>query len=195
MKKKREFMIGNIDLLANRVLYAIYEVWVLLTRLLAWLFDWTFGRPMYSIPFVRKRINKVNGVKEYESFKKGLEIPKTAFLPNKLVFFVFFLPISLLFNIVTIVVGSPLTLLYCTFPYPFIMITIIMALSILLCHYFYERDNRYIVFFNRFEKDSLLKRVVWVIGTFFAFILLLALNLKLMFNIIDMGRHQTFVLH
>ena len=70
-----------------------------------------------------------------------------------------------------------------------------MALSILLCHYFYERDNRYIVFFNRFEKDSLLKRVVWVIGTFFAFILLLALNLKLMFNIIDMGRHQTFVLH
>ena len=150
---------------------------------------------MEKLQFERKRINKVNGVKEYESFKKGLEIPKTAFLPNKLVFFVFFLPISLLFNIVTIVVGSPLTLLYCTFPYPFIMITIIMALSILLCHYFYERDNRYIVFFNRFEKDSLLKRVVWVIGTFFAFILLLALNLKLMFNIIDMGRHQTLVLH
>lgn len=83
MKNIREFIVGKNDLLANRVLYAIYEVWVLLTRLLTWLFDWTFGRPMYSISFVRKRINKVNGVKEYESFKKGLEIPKTAFLPNK----------------------------------------------------------------------------------------------------------------
>ena len=69
-----------------------------------------------------------------------------------------------------------------------------MALSILLCHYFYERDNRYVVFFNRFEKDSLLKRVVWVIGTFFAFILLLALNLKLMSYNIDMGKYEKSLL-
>ena len=53
-------MIGNIDLLANRVLYAIYEVWVLLTRLLTWLFDWTFGCPMYSIP-IYKRVAWVVG--------------------------------------------------------------------------------------------------------------------------------------
>ena len=195
MKNIREYIVSKNDLLANRVLYAIYEVWILLNRLLSWLFDWTFGRPLYSIPFVRKRINKVNDVKEYESFKKGLEIPNTAFMPNKLAYFIFFLPILLLFNIITIVVGSPLTLLYCTFPFPFIMIAIIMALSILLCHYFYERDNRYIVFFNRFEKDSMLKRVIWVIGTFFAFILLLVLNLKLMFYNIDMGRHQILLSH
>ncbi len=195
MKNIREYIVSKNDLLANRVLYAIYEVWILLNRLLSWLFDWTFGRPLYSIPFVRKRINKVNDVKEYESFKKGLEIPNTAFMPNKLAYFIFFLPISLLFNIITIVVGSPLTLLYCTFPFPFIMIAIIMALSILLCHYFYERDNRYLVFFNRFEKDSMLKRVIWVIGTFFAFILLLVLNLKLMFYNIDMGRHQILLSH
>lgn len=181
MGKRRSYKYNKIDLLANRTLYAVYEVWIFFM----WVVDWTFGYPLYSILFFKKRINKVNGVEDFKSYRKRMQIPKRAFLPNRLVLLMFFLPIFLLFNILTIVFGGPLTLFYRINPFLFILIAIIVALSGFLCHYFYERENRFLVFFSKFEKEHLSKRIIWIVATFATIVLLIVANIKMFCYIND----------
>lgn len=73
---------NKIALFLNRILYAIYEVWTFSNQLVYWFVGWTFGRPLYSIPFIRKRINEREGVTDYKSLSNKFKIPKSAFIYN-----------------------------------------------------------------------------------------------------------------
>ena len=56
--KRSNAKFSKIALLVNRFLYAIYDVWTFFLWVIDWLVDWSFGRPLYSIPFIRKKINE-----------------------------------------------------------------------------------------------------------------------------------------
>ena len=49
--KRSNAKFSKIALLVNRFLYAIYDVWTFFLWVIDWLVDWSFGRPLYSIPF------------------------------------------------------------------------------------------------------------------------------------------------
>lgn len=178
--------INIIAIFVNRILYAIYEVWVFMERFFSWIVNNTLGRLLYSIPFIRKRINKREGVDDYQALIKKFETPSCAFRYNKLSLFIFFLPISLFLNIATIVIGNPVKLLYTkSVIFLPLFISITMLLSFLLDNYFFWNKDKYLTFFPAFKKESLLKRIAWIIGTFASLGLLLVLNMKLFCYIIN----------
>ena len=136
--------------------------------------------------YIRKRINKREGVDDYKALIKKFETPSYAFRYNKLSLFIFFLPISLFLNIATIVIGNPVKLLYTkSVIFLPLLISITMLLSFLSDNYFFWNKDKYLTFFPTFKKESLLKRLAWIIGTFASLGLLLALNIKLFCYIIN----------
>lgn len=178
--------LNKIAVFVNRILYAIYEVWKFMDSIISWVVDWTFGRPFYSIPVIKKKMNKDWDVNDYKALSKKFRTPQYAFRYNKLSIFVFFLPISLFLNIATIVIGGPLKKLYAPNAVLFAsLISIIMVPSFLLDNYFFWNKDRYLTFFPAFKKESLLKRIAWIIGTFASLGLLLVLNIKLFCHIIN----------
>lgn len=180
---------SKIALLVNRFLYAIYDVWTFFLWVIDWLVDWSFGRPLYSIPFIRKKINEREGVDNYISLRRKWKIPKSAFCYNKLSIFIFILPLFLFLNVATIIIGNPLKLLYtknvvwCVV----LLISIIMLPSFILDEYFFWRKDRYLTFFSIFKKEHLIKRIAWVVGTFAMLILLLVVNVKLFCYIMEIA--------
>ena len=177
---------NKFALLANRILYTIYEVWTIHLRFTTWIVDWTFGRPLYNISFIREKINKRYGVENYKSLKKRFKIPKLSFRYNKPSLFIFILPISLLFNVATIIIGNPLKLLYTkSYVFNIILIVTIILLSTLLAEHFFWRKERYQTFFSTFKNEKLIIRIAWIVGTFVTFVLLSVVNIKLFYYIIE----------
>lgn len=151
---KRSGYLFNIAVFVNRALYAIYEVWIFMDSFIHWIVDWTFGRPSYSIPYIKKKMNKDWGVNDYKALSKKFRTPQYAFRYNKLSIFIFFLPISLFLNIATIVIGNPLKILYAKSAVLFaLQISIIMVPSFLLDNYFFWNKDRYLTFFPAFKKQ------------------------------------------
>lgn len=169
-------------LFLNRILYAIYEVDCITNKLVYRLIACTFGRFLYGIPFIRRKM-------DYKSLCNKTEIPKSAFKYNKLSLFIFALPIFLVFNVVTIVVGSPINLLYTKSPiFIVLLISITFLISFLLDNYFFWNEDRYLTFFPAFKKEHLIKRLVWIVGTFVALVLLSMMNIKAFCYIINASK-------
>lgn len=179
---------NKIALFLNRILYAIYEVWIFSNQFVYWFVSWTFGRPLYSIPFIRKRINEREGVTDYKSLSNNLKIPESAFLYNKLSIFIFALPIFAVLNGVTIIIGTPLKWLYTKSPIFIVLFISVFLISFFLNNYFFWNEDRYLTFFPSFKKEHIIKRLAWIVGTFAALVLLTVLNIRTFCYIINASK-------
>lgn len=179
---------NKIALFLNRILYAIYEVWICSNQLVSWLVDWTFGRLLYSIPFIRKKMNEREGVTDYKSLSNKLQIPKSAFLYNKLSIFIFVLPIFGVLNVVTIMIGSPLKRFYIQSPIFITLFVSVFWVSFFLDNYFFWNEDRYLTYFPAFKKEHLIKRLAWIVGTFASLVLLSVVNIKVFCYIINASK-------
>lgn len=179
---------NKIALFLNRILYAIYEVWIFSTQLVYWFVDWTFGRLLYSIPFIRKRINEREGVTDYKSLSNKIKIPKSAFIHNELSIFIFVLPIFAVLNGVTIIISNPLKRLYTKSPVFIVLFISVFLISFFLDNYFFWNEDRYLTFFPSFKKEHIIKRLAWIVGTFAALVLLTVLNIKTFCYIINASK-------
>ena len=188
MKKSHFGVINTIDLVANRILYAIYEVWLLSALFINWFVYWVFVCPLDYIKKKKKKGVKIEEYKYCKSFKRRMIKPKYQFLYNQLSLFIFFLPLFLLLNVVIIILGNPLSHVYNNPISLLFLLFIAIGGAGLLCDYFFWNKNRYLKFFSTFRKESLAKRIVWVIGAFVGLFLLAVIDLNLMFYIMDINR-------
>lgn len=114
---------------------------------------------LYSIPFIRKRINEREGVTDYKSLSKIYKIPKSAFIHNELSIFIFVLPIFAVLNGVTIIISNPLKRLYTQSPVFIVLFISVFLISFFLDNYFFWNEDRYLTFFPSFKKEHIIKRL------------------------------------
>lgn len=188
----------KIDILLNRLLYSIYFIghsldsWC--SRSISIFVDMTFGKLLYSIPFVRKHINKTYGAETFEKCRERknallLEYSKRSSIPYRSIFFypftllLFCLPIYLMINCWTlcgkyawIFVHHTNVLISDSF------IIVPLLLSVTMSESFFWRNDRYLKFFATFKKEKPPKVIIWAtgIGTLMFIILLFIANLAIM---------------
>lgn len=174
--------IGKIDWFANRILYALYEPVGLVKRIIYWILCWLSK----VTSLIWKKVN--NNHREYDSLKKITEdlflhyTPKDSYICSQDVSTLLcILPVSLFLNLATIVIGYPLKILYAPNIVCTILLVIILILSAsLLSEYFFWRKDRHYAFISSFKKESLVKRVAWVVGTYASIVSLIVIDIKLL---------------
>ena len=100
----------------------------------------------------------------------------------------FFLPMSLLLNVVIIIVGKPMILLYSNSIGIVSLIVVTVLLSGWLSDYFFWKNDRHHAFVKTFMKEKLIKRIAWVVGTLAALVLLSVVNIKVFCYIINASK-------
>lgn len=188
-------MVKRIEWFTNRILFSIYELGALLCFLVGLFVYWLFWRPFCCIPVIKKNMIKKYGNEDYKLVFKSFsdwspyESPKLFYRTYgrqyQTAILLFFLPISLFFNVVIIIVGNPLKLLCNNCIGIIFLIVIIVQLSSRLGDYFFWKKDRHYAYIKTFMKETLVKRIAWIIGTFASLGLLLVLNIKLFCHIIN----------
>lgn len=186
-------MINKIDWLANRVLFSIFDLATPLYCLISWFVYRAIWRPYNSIPFIQKRIKKSFGedydslVKWYEDwspYKSPEAFYRVYWQEHKISTWFLFLPISLFLNVVTLIVGNPLRRLYNIEVGLMFLAVLIVLLSSWLGEFLFWKKDRHYEYVKIFLKENFIKRLVWIIGTLVALVLLTVIDFRLLGYII-----------
>lgn len=171
----------------NRIYFSLYSILLYISHyVLGSVLEYLFIRPLYSFPIIRRRLKK-NGLTSYKTWIKTAdsyyENPRTGqlmYFTNGAITYVLLGLWLLCFNIFYIVFGvSVRTFMFTHLKFIIILIT---GLSILFCQIVIWHKERYIKYFDQFNKEGLNKRIVWCIGTLaFCIILTVAIYFTFMY--------------
>lgn len=127
-----------------------------------------FQKPLYRLPFVKRLLQKQN-MNTYDDWikktNKPFEDPEYGvymFVVNKIIAFIIIGPILLLTNIMLILTDTALRPLFDKYAIPYFIILLLFSWAV--SYMFLWKDSVYLKFFERFEKESSVKKVVWGIG-------------------------------
>ena len=191
-------MIGKVDWLVNRILFSIYDVIAFICYLFVWLVYWLLLRPICYIPFI-KRLNKSFGEEYYNSLSTILQDEWSPYRNSKAFYglyggrlgyhisaAIFMIPISFVLYVAIITIGTPFRQFFSKSVVGIILFIIVLVLSSTsLSDYFFWKDNRHHAYVKTFMKESLIKRITWVVGTFAVLIPLCWIDFRLLGYIID----------
>ena len=182
-------MKSNMDRFLNRVLYSFYNLIYLSGLPIYATVELLVQRPLYSLPFWRRRLKEKYGIDTFNEYKdrvmgmlyKSINHPATGFTQyylSGLALLLFALPIYLVINIFIICYGPQ------AFDIVGRHLIIVVASGIvpswIICELLYWKNNRYLNYFAAFEKESKKTKIAWTIGTTLTLCLLILANFMLM---------------
>lgn len=173
----------------NRVYYAFYSFNYYVGRMMQIFVDWTFGRLFYSFPFVRKRIEKLYGITSFEEYCRFTNdtafnivgkstSPFVSYFMSCLSILLFSLPIFILVNLWLLFGGMPAWHIFGKGLFFFVLLGTVP--SLLLCKSLVWKNDRYLKYFKKFEKESRTRKILWAVGVMLALVLLIVANFALM---------------
>lgn len=153
----------------NRLYFSLYAILLFFTHLLDAFLELALYRPLYSFPFIRRRLAKFGltydtWIKSSNEFFVNPRQGILMFFTNTLVTYVILGMILLFTNIIYIIYGTSVR--FFLFNYLELFLTSTLLFSLSLCHIFIWRNDRYIQYFSVFETESRKKRVTWGVGVF-----------------------------
>lgn len=191
-------MISGIDRFVNRALFSINDMGAALCYLISLLVYWLLWRSFCSIPFIKRWLKKsfkdddyrsiVEKFDDWSPYNSSKSFYRMYSHDYRVSILFFFLPISLLLNVVIIIVGKPMILLYSNSIGIVFLIVVTVLLSGWLSDYFFWKNDRHHAFVKTFMKEKLIRRIAWVVGTLVALVLLSVVNIRLFVYIVDMQK-------
>ena len=182
-------MKNNIDRFLNRVLYSLYNLMYFSGLPLHAATELLVQRPLYSLPFWKKRLKEKYGINTYKEYKdrakrildKTVNNPVSGFTQYYLAglaLLLLALPIYLVINIWMICYGPN--------AYEIVGRHLILVVGLgivpawIIGDLVYWKQNRYLSYFATFEKEDKKTKIAWTIGTTIALCLLIVANFMLM---------------
>ena len=169
----------------NRLYFSLYNILYFLTHhLLGGILRLCFYRPLYCIPFVKRRID--NLYSDYNTWIKSVndiyENPQSGmlmFFTNAAMSYVILLLFLLSANVLYLVYGVGIRMFF--FEHLKILMVFIIGLVLLFCKIVIWRNDTYLRYFSIFEKEGLKNKIVWCFVTLF-FVAMLTLFTILTFR-------------
>lgn len=184
-------MIKRIDRFLNWLLYSLYNMLYYSGLLINEIIDLLFARPLYSIPYMRRRLKK-NGFNTFNEWKRSTNAISYGIMGSPTSGFTLYylsylslallsLPIFLFINLLILVFGwavyDTLTI------HPIVITALGIVPAWILSDIVFWKKDRYLGYFAIFEKESRKKKIAWAIGVFFGLLLLIAANFFVMWCI------------
>ena len=176
-------MVLQLELFLNRIYYSLYNINFFIGHyVIGKPIIFLFARPLYCIPFVRKRLAKFGLT--FESWTKISEDTSDRILSDKYTIrfmaFVLFSPFLLLAETLMILIGNSFrTLLFENF---LLFLIIVVVVTYLINYRFVWKNNRYFIkYLPILEKETMKKKVLWGVGTFLYCISALVLMFLLLY--------------
>lgn len=161
----------SLILFGNRLYFSLYNILYFFTHyILGSLLRVCFYRPLYSIPLVKRRIDKLYS--NYDMWIKSVndiyENPKSGqlmFFVNAAITYVILLLFLLFFSVLYSLYGIGVRMFFFEHLKP--LFVFFIAFAIIFCKIVIWRNNSYLRYFSIFEKEPLMNKIVWCIGTVF----------------------------
>lgn len=159
----------------NRIYYSLYCILCFISHSWGNVLKMILCRPLYSIPFVRRRLAMYGFTYEtwieyvlnfWENPKSGMQM----FFLNGAITYIVLLLILLFINILYCIFGIEIRILL--FDNLELCFIILGVLSISFCQNIIWKKDSYLNYFSHFEKESRKKKTVWCIGTILLTVLL-----------------------
>ena len=179
-------MIKDIDRFLNWLLFSLYKMHYYSVLLVFEIIDLLLGRPLYSLPCVKKRLKKLYGFDSFKqwkmytndiSFSISLTSRHNRCLLYSFSWVLFVLPIYLLLQLCILAFG------WSIFRNPIVNTFLSVVPAFILADIVFWKKDRFLVFFAIFEKENRKKKIVWAVGVSFCLLLLIAVNAFLMWCI------------
>ena len=179
----------KVDSFLNRILYAFYCVDYYSGRVIEICVNFTIGRLMYRLPFVRKRVKKLYGVMSFEEYRRFTyettfdlmgkpTSPFVFYLMSCLSILFFSLPNFLIIDLWLLLGGMPAWHIYGKGLFFFVLLGIVP--SCILCDKVFWKKDRYLKYFKKFEKESRARKILWSIVVMLTLVLLIVADFALM---------------
>lgn len=155
----------------NRLYFSQYNILYFFTHyILGFLLRACFYRPLYSIPLVKRRIDKLYS--NYDTWIKSVndiyENPKSGqlmFFVNAAITYVILLLFLLFFSVLYSLYGIGVRMFFFEHLKP--LFVFFIAFAIIFCKIIIWKNDSYLRYFSIFEKEPLMNKIVWCIGTVF----------------------------
>ena len=179
----------NIDMFLNRLLYSLYNLIYFFGLPIYAAVELLMQRPLYCLPFWKKRLKKEYGINTYKEYKdraksildKTVNNPVSGFTQYYLAglaLLLLALPIYLVINIWMICYGPNASEIVGR--HLIIVVALGIVPSWIIGDLVYWKENRYLKYFAAFEKEGRKTKIAWTIGTTIALCLLIVANFMLM---------------